>query len=37
MTPQRGEVWWVSVDPTQGADLQQTRPCLVMTTNPLNR
>jgi mRNA interferase MazF len=37
MEPQRGEVWWVSLDPTQGAEIQKTRPCLVLTTNVLNR
>lgn len=35
--PQRGEVWWVSLDPTQGAEIQKTRPCLILTTNVLNR
>jgi len=37
MTPQRGEIWWVSLDPTQGAEIRKTRPCLVLTTNTLNR
>jgi mRNA interferase MazF len=37
MTPQRGEVWWVSLDPTQGAEIRKTRPCLVLTANTLNR
>lgn len=33
----RGDVWWVSLDPTQGAEIQKTRPCLVLTTDVLNR
>ncbi len=37
MEPKRGEVWWVSLDPTQGAEMQKTRPCLVLTGNVLNR
>jgi mRNA interferase MazF len=37
MTPQRGEIWWVSLDPTQGAEIRKTRPCLVLTTNTMNR
>jgi mRNA interferase MazF len=38
MTPVfRGEIWWVSLDPTQGAEIQKTRPCLVLTSNVLNR
>ena len=38
MTPiLRGDVWWVSLDPTQGAEIKKTRPCLVLTSNILNR
>jgi mRNA interferase MazF len=37
MTPQRGEVWWVNLDPTQGSEIRKTRPCLVLTANVLNR
>lgn len=33
----RGEVWWVSLDPTQGSEIKKTRPCLVLTTNTLNK
>ena len=36
MEPQRGEVWWVSLDPTQGSEIKKTRPCLILTTNVLN-
>ena len=35
--PQRGDIWWVSLDPTQGAEIKKTRPCLVLTTNILNQ
>jgi mRNA interferase MazF len=34
--PRRGEVWWVRLDPTLGAEIRKTRPCLVLTTNILN-
>src|ERR1700742_412291 len=37
MEPQRGEVWWVSLDPTQGSEIKKTRPCLILTNNTLNR
>lgn len=37
MSPQRGEVWWVRLDPTQGSEIRKTRPCLVLSTNALNR
>jgi mRNA interferase MazF len=36
MTPRRGEVWWVRLDPTLGAEIKKTRPCLVIGTNVLN-
>jgi mRNA interferase MazF len=32
----RGEVWWVSLDPTQGSEIKKTRPCVVLTHNTLN-
>src|ERR671925_1686988 len=35
--PQRGEIWWVRLDPTLGAEIRKTRPCLVLTTNVVNR
>ena len=34
---QRGDIWWVNLDPTQGSEIKKTRPCLVMTTDTLNR
>ena len=33
----RGEVWWVSLDPTQGAEIKKTRPCVVLTHDTVNR
>lgn len=33
----RGDVWWVSLDPTQGAEIRKTRPCSVLTSDTLNR
>ncbi len=36
MTPRRGEVWWVRLDPTLGAEIRKTRPCLVVSANALN-
>ena len=37
MTPQRGEIWWVNLEPMQEAELRKMQPCLVLTTNTLNR
>jgi len=33
----RGDIWWVNLDPTQGAEIKKTRPCLVLTNNTLNQ
>src|ERR1035437_295516 len=33
----RGEVWGVSLDPTQGAEIKKTRPCVVLTHDTLNQ
>ena len=33
----RGEIWWVSLDPTQGSEIKKTRPCVVLTHDTLNR
>ncbi len=37
MTPARGEVWWVRLDPTLGSEIRKTRPALVLTADVLNR
>ncbi len=37
MTPARGEIWWVRLDPTEGSEIRKTRPCLVLTSDTLNR
>ncbi len=33
----RGEIWWVSLDPTQGSEIKKTRPCLVLSHDTLNK
>jgi mRNA interferase MazF len=35
--PKRGEVYWVALDPTLGAEMQKTRPALVVSPDELNR
>ena len=35
--PHLDEVWLVSLDPTQGSEIQKTRPCLVISPNEINR
>jgi mRNA interferase MazF len=32
----RGEIWLVNLDPTQGKEIQKTRPCLVLTPDEMN-
>ena len=35
--PERDEVWLVSLDPTHGAEIKKTRPCLVVSPDEMNR
>lgn len=34
--PRQDEVWLVALDPTSGAEIQKTRPCLVVSPNEMN-
>ncbi|MGH9512914.1 MAG: type II toxin-antitoxin system PemK/MazF family toxin [Terriglobales bacterium] len=34
--PRRDEVWLVSLDPTHGAEIRKTRPCLVISPDEMN-
>ncbi len=36
-SPRLDEVWLVSLDPTEGAEMQKTRPCLVVSPDESNR
>ena len=33
----RGEVWWVSLDPTQGSEIKKVRPGVLVGASPLNQ
>jgi mRNA interferase MazF len=33
----RGDIWWISLDPTQGSEIKKTRPCIVLTHGTINR
>ena len=33
----RGEIYWVRLDPTEGSEINKTRPCVVLSVNPINR
>lgn len=36
-TPRLDEVWLVALDPTVGAEIQKTHPCLVVSPDEMNR
>jgi len=35
--PQRGEVWWVRLDPTLESEIAKTRPCVILSGNVFNK
>ncbi len=35
--PRLDEVWLVALDPTSGAEIQKTRPCLIVSPDEMNR
>ena len=36
IVPERGEIWWVALDPTLGSEIRKTRPCVVVSVKILN-
>jgi|SRR5579862_496180 len=36
MHPRRGEVWWVSFDPSVGGEIKKTRPAVVLSNDSAN-
>jgi mRNA interferase MazF len=36
MHPRRGEVWWVSFDPSIAGEIRKTRPAIVLSNNAAN-
>jgi len=36
MTPKRGDVYLISLDPAEGREIQKTRPCLIVSPDELN-
>lgn len=36
MHPRRGEVWWVSFDPSLGGEIKKTRPAIIVSNNAAN-
>lgn len=35
--PKRGEVYWISLDPTIGTEIKKTRPCLILSNDLSNK
>ena len=35
--PRRGEIWWISLDPTIGSEIKKKRPCLVLSRDSYNK
>ncbi len=36
MIPERGEIWWVALDPALGSEIRKKRPCVVVSVKVLN-
>ena len=34
---ERGEIWWINLDPARGAEIRKQRPCVVLSANAINR
>lgn len=35
--PKRGDIYWISLDPTVGSETQKTRPCVILSNNAQNK
>lgn len=36
-TIERGDVYWVELDPTRGAEIAKTRPCFILSATEINQ
>lgn len=34
---QRGSVWWINLDPTQGSEIKKIRSCVLVAATPINK
>lgn len=37
MKIERGEIWWINLDPAIGSEIKKRRPCVVLSANEINR
>jgi mRNA interferase MazF len=35
--PKRGDIYWINLDPTIGAEIKKTRPCVIISPDAANR
>ncbi len=35
--PKRGDIYWITLDPTVGSETQKTRPCVIISNNAQNK
>ena len=35
--PHRGDVYWINLDPTVGAEIKKTRPCVIISPDAANK
>jgi len=33
----RGDIYWVNLDPTQGSEINKLRPCVIVSATPINK
>jgi mRNA interferase MazF len=36
MKIERGDIWWVNLDPSVGQEIKKRRPCIVLSVNEIN-
>jgi mRNA interferase MazF len=33
----RGDLYWINLDPTQGSEIRKKRPCVIISATPINK
>jgi len=36
-SPKRGDIYWINLDPTVGAEIKKPRPCVIISPDAANR
>jgi mRNA interferase MazF len=37
MTMNRGDIYWVNLNPTKGSEINKSRPCVIVSATPINQ